>query len=93
MADITLPPLPPMTHYGGQAAVMTAGDIQNRDIVIARLVLEGAAKVCDAFKDKTLAAQSCDPSGLSNIMLRQIAVLGFGESASAIRAMKVKYHE
>lgn len=46
MTTILLPPLPRMTHYGGEATVLTAGDLRARDIKVARLMLEAAAQAC-----------------------------------------------
>lgn len=46
---------------------------------------EEAAKVCDAFRDGALKAQSGASDDLSNVMLRQVAELGHGECARAIR--------
>jgi hypothetical protein len=47
---------------------------------------ERCAWVCDVFKEKALEQQRGDPNDLSNVMLRQVAVLGFGEVAVAIRS-------
>ncbi len=46
---------------------------------------ERAAKVCDEFERRTLSLQDGPPEVLSNVMLRQVAVLGFAEAAAAIR--------
>lgn len=47
---------------------------------------EACAKVCEEFMRLTLDAQLGEPSDLHNVMLRQIANLGHGELAGAIRA-------
>ena len=47
---------------------------------------EACAKVCDFLRTKTLEAQRGNPSELENVMLRQVAELGHGECAAAIRA-------
>ena len=46
---------------------------------------EECAKVCDKYARKTIDAQSGRPDDLSNIMLRQVAHLGFEQAAAAIR--------
>jgi hypothetical protein len=50
------------------------------------VALEEAAKLCDKFKAGALAAQNGKPDDLESVMLRQIAHLGHGECAAAIRA-------
>lgn len=47
---------------------------------------EACAKVCEEFMRLTLDAQLGEPSDLHNVMLRQIANIGHGELAAAIRA-------
>jgi hypothetical protein len=44
------------------------------------------AQAFDAMREKTLAAQSGHDTELANVMLRQLAELGFGECARALRA-------
>lgn len=46
---------------------------------------EECAKVCDKYARKTVEAQSGSPDALTNIMLRQVAHLGFEQAAGAIR--------
>ena len=55
-----------------------------------RQALEEAARVCESLKTGTLAARSADSDDLANVMLRQVAVLGHGQAADAIRALKDK---
>ena len=43
------------------------------------------AMACDTMRRQTLAAQSGSPDALANLMLRQLAELGFGECASMLR--------
>lgn len=47
---------------------------------------EACAQVCDQFAATTMDAQQGPSDTLSNVMLRQVAVLGHGECAAAIRA-------
>lgn len=51
---------------------------------------EACADLCDQFAARTTEAQQGPSDALSNVMLRQIAVLGFGEAAYAIRARGTK---
>lgn len=44
------------------------------------------AKAFEAWREKTLAAQEGPSSELANVMLRQLAELGFGECARALKA-------
>jgi hypothetical protein len=50
-----------------------------------RAGMERAAAICEQFKESTLAAQQGPSDDLSNLMLRQVGTLGFGEAAAAIR--------
>jgi hypothetical protein len=52
-----------------------------------QLEREACAQVCDRFAARTTEAQQGPSDSLSNVMLRQIAVLGHCECAAAIRAM------
>jgi len=69
-------------------------DMQEWNLEFAKIVyaraIEDAAKVCDDLREKTLNAQSGFPNALDNVMLRQVAELGFGEAAAAIRERGVK---
>lgn len=47
---------------------------------------EACADLCGRFAARTTEAQQGPSDALSNVMLRQVAVLGFGEAAHAIRA-------
>lgn len=47
---------------------------------------EACASLCDRFAARITEAQQGPSDALSNMMLRQVAVLGFGEAAAAIRA-------
>ena len=67
------------------------GGASNSDLVQMLGELQAAeryrwAKVFDTMREKTLAAQSGRDSELANVMLRQLAELGFGECARALRA-------
>ena len=67
------------------------GGASNSDLVQMLGELQAAeryrwAKVFDTMREKTLAAQSGRDSDLANVMLRQLAELGFGECARALRA-------
>lgn len=53
-----------------------------------RDALEEAARVCDQLTNKTMDEQQGPPGTLSNVMLRQVALLGHGECAAAIRKLK-----
>jgi hypothetical protein len=47
---------------------------------------EACADICDQFAARTTEAQQGPSDSLSNVMLRQVAVLGHSECAHAIRA-------
>ena len=47
---------------------------------------EQCAQICEKFKEVVLASQSGGPDVLSNVMLRQVAVLGHSACADAIRS-------
>lgn len=51
--------------------------------------LEEAAKECDHLQAATLASQNGDSASLESVMLRQVATLGHGECARAIRRLAV----
>ena len=77
MTAIVLPPLPPMTHYGGTATVVSPEWLRARDLEVARVVLEAAADIVDDN------AAYC--SGQTAAILRS--------NADAIRKMEVRHHE
>lgn len=54
--------------------------------LVAAKEREACAAACDALQAGTLAAQSGTADDLPNVMLRQVAHLGAGECARAIRA-------
>lgn len=72
----------------GQSLIM--GNVFTADQLkqAIRDALEEAAKVCDRLSVGTMDAQQGPPETLSNVMLRQVAVLGHGECATAIRKLK-----
>lgn len=54
--------------------------------LVAAKEREACADLCDQFAARTTEAQQGPSDSLSNVMLRQVAVLGHGECAHAIRA-------
>lgn len=58
--------------------------------LVAAKEREACADLCDRFAARTTEAQQGPSDALSNVMLRQVAVLGFGEAAAAIRARGTK---
>jgi hypothetical protein len=54
--------------------------------LVAAKEREACADLCDRFAARTTEAQQGPSDSLSNVMLRQIAVLGHCECAAAIRA-------
>ena len=72
------------------SAIFTGSDSTDQLMRFAALVAvkerDACAQVCDQLAANTMAAQVCPSDTLSNVMLRQVAVLGHGECAIAIRA-------
>jgi len=83
MTAIVLPPLPPMTHYGGTATVVSPEWLRARDLEVARVVLEAAG---DAVKRHN--------SGMvyTAAMAGHVAAVKH-DCLAAIRALEVKHHE
>lgn len=54
--------------------------------MVATAEREACAQACEALKAGTLSSQSGDEHSLPNVMLRQVAFLGHGQCADAIRA-------
>lgn len=52
--------------------------------------LREAEEACQALGVAALGAQSGDPHELSNVMLRQVAKLGYGKCAAAIEQLRGK---
>lgn len=50
--------------------------------------LREAKEACQALGVAALGAQSGDPHELSNVMLRQVAKLGYGKCAAAIEQLR-----
>lgn len=55
-------------------------------------VREKSAAKCDDLAKRALAMQKGDPGMLANVMLRQVATLGCGECAAAIRGPSGQAH-
>lgn len=73
-------------EYGYPVGDRVAGELERFADLVAEAEREACAKVCDTFKSKTLGAQAGPDDALSNVILRQVAYLGHGECAAAIRA-------
>ena len=76
--SITLPPLPKVDHDAGWHRQYTADQLRARDIEVARLVLEAAAKLC---KGERLLGLDDERAYYGELMV------------DAIRKMEVRHHE
>jgi hypothetical protein len=86
MTTITLPPLP-LPHFGAPwnpPMVFTEDQLRARDLEVARLVLEEAAKLC-----RKEAAASVIGHTRKAVWQAEVA----GRCAAAVDALEVKHHE
>jgi hypothetical protein len=89
---IELPPMPeptwemhPTNPPRRAFAWFTRDQMQAFARAAVLLERERCAKLCEELRDKALSAQHGRQDDLQNVMLRQVAHVGAGECAAAIR--------
>lgn len=74
------------TEFAVAYFVATDKMLQGFAALVAAKERKACAQACDAIADRAMAAQGGALDASGNVMLRQIAVLGSGSCARAIRA-------
>lgn len=86
MNDIELPPLPALKQGHWAENMMMHEQVQEYARIAVLAERERCAKVCEEARDRILGKQVGQVGDLGDAMLRQVAHMGAGACASAIRS-------